>query len=1276
MKKLLLLVTGLIGLSTFGAELTNKGYVVREVKSIQDQIIEKITDPENHTITNAAAVAAAKDYTDVKAAEGLAAAQAALTDATTALNTKIDNAVIGADAATSNLNVKVNAAIETLTDKIDNDVGAATDTLTAKINSDVTSLSNAVTAKVDADVANLNTTLTEKINTDVGALDTALKAKIEADVAASAETLGAAITAGDTAVSNAVVAKVEAEKAGLVSKIDTDITSATNAVATKAAADDSALSATLTEKINTDVSGLSTTLNSKIDTNVETLTAKINTDVGAVSNNVETKVAELTTKINTDVGALETSLTTKINTDVGNLNTSLTTKITEDIATASGALETKINTDIGTTTSTLTTKINNDVASLSNAVDTAIAAKEASLTTKIDTDVASAKTIAHDELTNFVAQLNAKIGDCTAEDPATAKSYVDALVAAVPKFKIQVVNSVPAVVDAVDATVYLVRNEETAGSQLYSEWIRVNTGTSAEPVYAMEKLGEASVNLTGYAKETYVDGKIDEVNGTITTLAGTVAANKASADDGIATNKADIAALTATVNSNKTEIDGNLASARTELANSIVAVSNRAEVAAAAAASDAAAASTKADTLYIAATNDTATKIAAVTTAAEQLETTLKAYSDTNLGTAKSYADEKDAVIAAGVASNKTDLAALATKVEEDKASLLEDLATSNTIIFAAISQADAKANQGVTDAAGALTFAQGVSNDLVTLTGTVAGNKTDIEGKLDTAKADLTTAFGTADAAVSNNVVAIAAADATAKDEALETSLKSYSDAADTTLTNNLITYVDGEITGAKSYADTKKGEAVVAAIAADTTMSNNFVTIIGTLQTGVEASIAAADAKAVAAQTFAEASSNNVLVAARAYADEKDQSTLTAAEGLVNSAVATAVADKATKTYVDTQDIAVSNAIYGLLKAYTDTKVGTLTEADVASEITSKVGALETSLKGYSDGNKTAAVAEATTLVEGATNAVATAAAADATSKAGAAETAAKTYADEKLVEAKTFTTNEITTIVGDLGQSATIKAYVDAGVTAASNAASAADGKAVAAKTAADAAQDTADAATTAAATADGKAVAAQGTAEAAAAKLAGIDTTVAAYVSGATNNVKTAAVSEATATAATYTDNATNALGGVVSALDAVVASKAATTRVDTIEQETVYNWGSNTSTTTNIENTVYTMYVLENRVNVNAELTSPYLALKLPDAVDASYAKQRGVQVIITTGNDSPSIAILHDENTKLYQGSACFVKLADMQANKTYIIYLQEIGRNKWWYQTEELTEL
>ena len=78
------------------------------------------------------------------------------------------------------------------------------------------------------------------------------------------------------------------------------------------------------------------------------------------------------------------------------------------------------------------------------------------------------------------------------------QAQVNAMISAIPKFKIQVVSSLPTA-DISETTVYLLKTGEDS-QNLYTEYIHVAAG--------WEKLGEQTVDLSGYAKQDWVSSLV------------------------------------------------------------------------------------------------------------------------------------------------------------------------------------------------------------------------------------------------------------------------------------------------------------------------------------------------------------------------------------------------------------------------------------------------------------------------------------------------------------------------------------------------------------------------------------------------------------------------------------------------------------------------------------------------------------------------------------------------------------------------------------------------
>ena len=118
----------------------------------------------------------------------------------------------------------------------------------------------------------------------------------------------------------------------------------------------------------------------------------------------------------------------------------------------------------------------------------------AALTTKVDdneTDIEAKMTA----VTNRVAANETAIADRYTKSEADTK--IAEAVAASKHLKKEIVETLPAVEDAAEDVIYMVAVDGGEGVQKYEEYMLING--------AMEKIGDTAVDLTGYAKETYVD---------------------------------------------------------------------------------------------------------------------------------------------------------------------------------------------------------------------------------------------------------------------------------------------------------------------------------------------------------------------------------------------------------------------------------------------------------------------------------------------------------------------------------------------------------------------------------------------------------------------------------------------------------------------------------------------------------------------------------------------------------------------------------------------------
>jgi hypothetical protein len=108
--------------------------------------------------------------------------------------------------------------------------------------------------------------------------------------------------------------------------------------------------------------------------------------------------------------------------------------------------------------------------------------------------------ISTSQLTNnsgFITKAVSDLANYYTKSQTYTRDEINSKISAIPKFAISVVSSLPTS-NISETTVYLVKSGE--GGDLYTEYIRVNG--------AWEILGAQSVDLTGYAKETWVNTQL------------------------------------------------------------------------------------------------------------------------------------------------------------------------------------------------------------------------------------------------------------------------------------------------------------------------------------------------------------------------------------------------------------------------------------------------------------------------------------------------------------------------------------------------------------------------------------------------------------------------------------------------------------------------------------------------------------------------------------------------------------------------------------------------
>lgn len=139
---------------------------------------------------------------------------------------------------------------------------------------------------------------------------------------------------------------------------------------------------------------------------------------------------------------------------------------------------------------------------------------------------------------------------------AEADTAINTAVANADHLKRKIVDTLPNVEDADEHTIYMVKKISGSGEQQYDEYMLIND--------SFEKIGDSSINLTGYATEEYVNTTVGNLNESITTrieqsaestlsdaksYADSLADNYATAEQGIkadsALQKADIVSGTA-----------------------------------------------------------------------------------------------------------------------------------------------------------------------------------------------------------------------------------------------------------------------------------------------------------------------------------------------------------------------------------------------------------------------------------------------------------------------------------------------------------------------------------------------------------------------------------------------------------------------------------------------------------------------------------------------------------------------------------------------------------
>ena len=170
-----------------------------------------------------------------------------------------------------------------------------------------------------------------------------------------------------------------------------------------------------------------------------------------------------------------------------------------------------VDSTLGTRVSTLETKVSSletTTTSLSNRVTT------------LETDLTTTKS----SLATLTSTVNTHISDTTAAlalkaDKATtySKDDVDQLISTIPKFAIEVVQTLPTQ-DISYTTLYLVPDSSSTTGQLYTEWIYIKGNPSPSGDH-WERLGVQRIDLSNYYTKTEIDIMATTINSSIAGVA-------------------------------------------------------------------------------------------------------------------------------------------------------------------------------------------------------------------------------------------------------------------------------------------------------------------------------------------------------------------------------------------------------------------------------------------------------------------------------------------------------------------------------------------------------------------------------------------------------------------------------------------------------------------------------------------------------------------------------------------------------------------------------------
>lgn len=212
--------------------------------------------------------------------------------------------------------------------------------------------------------------------------------------------------------------------------------------------------------------------------------------MGDVDSTLGTKVSALETK----VSSLETT-TTSLSSRLGMVETT-TTSLSSKVST----LTSKVST-LETTATSLSSRLSTTQSSL--------ATTQSSLATT-QSSLASLTSTVSSHITDTATALELKAD----KSDTYTKEQVDNLIAVIPKFAIEVVETLPTQ-NISYTTLYLVPDSSSSTGQLYTEWIYVKGSGSTSDHW--ERLGIQRIDLSNYYTKT-------EIDTTVTTLSSNIAA--------------------------------------------------------------------------------------------------------------------------------------------------------------------------------------------------------------------------------------------------------------------------------------------------------------------------------------------------------------------------------------------------------------------------------------------------------------------------------------------------------------------------------------------------------------------------------------------------------------------------------------------------------------------------------------------------------------------------------------------------------------------------------